>query len=102
MSTVKRPGSNRFDSQMQIHTGNQKYDGSLAKEFQHYLTKEHHKNGVIDQVKLKKRFMEIKWTDRQHHVQDNTNVAHKYVKIYCNTKNYHFVVHIPKLMAQRG
>ena len=31
MSTVKLPGSNRFDSQMQIHTGNQKYDVSLAK-----------------------------------------------------------------------
>ena len=33
MSTVKLPGSNIFDSQMQIHTGNQKYDVSLAKEF---------------------------------------------------------------------
>ena len=31
MSTVKLPGSNRFDSQIQIHTGNQKYDVSLAK-----------------------------------------------------------------------
>ena len=49
MSTVQLPGSNLFDPNMQIHTGNQKYDESLAKEFQHYLTKEHHKNGVIDQ-----------------------------------------------------
>ena len=39
MSTVQLPGSNRFDSQMQMHTGNQNYDVSLAKEFQHYLTK---------------------------------------------------------------
>ena len=31
MSTVKLPGSNIFDSQMQIHTGNQKYDVSLAR-----------------------------------------------------------------------
>ena len=30
MSTVKLPGSNRFDSQIQMHTVNQKYDVSLA------------------------------------------------------------------------
>ena len=54
MSNVQLPGSNRFDSQMQIQTGNQKYDVSLAKEFQHHLTKEHRKNGVIDQGKYKK------------------------------------------------
>ena len=53
ISTVKLPVSNRFYSQMQIHTGNQKYDVSLAKEFQHHLTKEHRKNCVIDQGKYK-------------------------------------------------
>ena len=31
MSTIQLPGSNRFDSQMQMHTGNQKNDVSLAK-----------------------------------------------------------------------
>ena len=31
MSTVQHPGSNRFDSQMQIRTGDQKYDVSLSK-----------------------------------------------------------------------
>ena len=31
MSTVQIPGSNRFDSQMQMHTVNQKYDVSLSK-----------------------------------------------------------------------
>ena len=41
MSNVQLPGTNRFDSQMQIHTGNQNNDVSLAKQFQHYLTKEH-------------------------------------------------------------
>ena len=54
MSAVQLPGTNIFDSQVQIHTGNQKYDVSLAKEFQHHLTKEHRKNGVIDQGKYKK------------------------------------------------
>ena len=53
MSNVQLPGSNRFDSQMQIHTGTQKYDASLAKEFQQHLTKENWKYGVIDQVKYK-------------------------------------------------
>ena len=41
MSNVQIPVSNIFDHQMQMHTGNQKYDVSLAKEFQHHLTKEH-------------------------------------------------------------
>ena len=49
MSTVQLPGSNRFDSWMQIHTGNQKYDISLVKEFQHHLKNKHRKNGVFDQ-----------------------------------------------------
>ena len=33
MSTVKLTGSNLFDSLMQIHTGNQKDDVSLANKF---------------------------------------------------------------------
>ena len=33
MSTVQLPRSNRFDSQMQIHTGKQNNDLSLAEEF---------------------------------------------------------------------
>ena len=47
--------------------------------------KEHRKNGVIDQGKRKKIFMEQNWTDIQYHVQDNYAVAHKEVKMYCNT-----------------
>ena len=31
MSTVQLPGSNIFDSQIQMHNGTQKYDVSLAK-----------------------------------------------------------------------
>ena len=50
-STVQLPGSNRFDSHMQMHTGNQKDDLNLAKEFQHYLKKENRKNGVFYQGK---------------------------------------------------
>ena len=36
---VKLPGSNRFDPQTQIHTGNQNNDVSLAKEFQQHMKK---------------------------------------------------------------
>ena len=60
MSNFQLPGTNRFYSQMQIHTINQKSDVSLAKEFQQHLTKKHRKNGVIDQGKYKKIFMERK------------------------------------------
>ena len=88
MSTVQLPGSNRFDSQMQMHTGNQKDDVSLAKELQHFMTKNNRKNGVIDQVKYKKQYMERKWTYRQYHVQDNSYVEKQDLKIYCNTNQF--------------
>ena len=81
-------GSHRFDSQMQMHNGNQNNDVSLAKEFQQHLTKEHRKNGVFDQGKYTKRFMEIKWTDRKYLVQDNADVTHKDVKINSNTNKF--------------
>ena len=32
--------------------------------------------------------MEIKWTDRQYHVQDNADVAHQDVKMYCNINQF--------------
>ena len=32
--------------------------------------------------------MERKWTERQYHVQDNADVAHQYVRIYCNTNTF--------------
>ena len=73
---------------MQIHTCNQNNDVSLDKEFQQHLTKIHSKNGVIDQGKYKKRFMEIKLTDRQYHFQDNATVSHKHVKFYFNTNQF--------------
>ena len=45
-------------------------------------------NGVIDQGKYKNKFMERKWTDRQYHVQDNADIAHKDVRIYCNKNQF--------------
>ena len=69
-----------------MHIGNQNNYVSLAMEFQQHLTKEHHKNGVIDQDKYKK--MERKWTYRKYHVQDNADVEHKYVRIYYDTNQF--------------
>ena len=45
------------------------------------MTKEHHKHGVVDQGKYRKRASKIKWTDREYHIQDNANVSHKYFKM---------------------
>ena len=49
--TVQLPGSKRFDSQIQMHTGIQIDYVSLAKEFQELLIKNHRKDGAIDQGK---------------------------------------------------
>ena len=54
MSKVQLPGSVRFDSQIKIHTGTEKKDVSLAREFKDHLEGEHRKNGVINQVKSRK------------------------------------------------
>ena len=52
------------------------------------MSKEHRKNGFTDQVKYRKRVSKIKWTDIEYHVQNNTDVAHKYVKMYCDTDQF--------------
>ena len=62
MSNVQLTVSNRFDSQMQMDTGNQNNNVILSKEFQQHLTREHYKNGVIDQGK--KKTIYVKKMDR--------------------------------------
>ena len=83
-----------------MHTGTKKYDVSLAKKFQHFLKKKHCKDGVIDQEKYKKIFMERKWTDRQYHVQYNADVANQDVNCIVTqirlSKHCHLRFH-PKL-----
>ena len=71
MSKVQLPGSVRFDSQSKIHTGTENKDASLAKEFKDHLEGEHRQNGVIDQGKPRKIFMERVWTEIKYHAQDN-------------------------------
>ena len=88
VSNVQLPGSKTFYSQILIHSWAQNNDVSLAKQFQKHMYKEHRKHGVIDQVKYRKRASKRKFTDIDYHVKDNSDVAHKYVKIYCNTNQF--------------
>ena len=88
MSKVQLPGSIRFDSQIKIHTRTENKDVSLAREFKDHMEGEHHKNGVIDQGKSRKIFMNRKLTERKYHVQDNADVEIKDVKMYCNTNQF--------------
>ena len=46
------------------------------------------KHGVIGLRKYRKISNKIKLTDIEYHVQDNTDVAQKYVKMYCDTNQY--------------
>ena len=63
------------------------------------------KHGVIDQVKYRKISGKIKWTDREYHVQDNADVSHKDVKMYCESNQFpellFFGTH-PKPRGARG
>ena len=52
------------------------------------MSKEHRKQEVIDQGKYRKRASKRKCTDREYHVQDNSDVSHKYVKMYCDTHQF--------------
>ena len=46
------------------------------------------KYGVIDQGKDRKRASKRKWTDREYHLWVNADVAHKDVKMYCDTNQF--------------
>ena len=88
MSKVQLPGSVRFDSQIKIHTGTEKKDVSLDREFKDHMEGEHRKNGVIDQGKSRKRYMNRRWIERKYHVKDNADVELKDVKMYCNKNQF--------------
>ena len=72
-------------SHILIHCCIHKNDVSPAKQFLKHMSKEHRKDLVIDQVKCSAIASKIKWTYREYHVEDNADVSHKDVKIYCDT-----------------
>ena len=88
MCNVEHIRSKTFDSQIIMHSCTQKSDVSLAKQFQNHLSGEYRKHGVIDQAKYRKRAGKRKRTDRDYYVQDNAHVAHKCVKMYCDTNQF--------------
>ena len=71
-----------------MHSYAPKNDASLDKELQKHLSKDYLKHGFIDHGKERKRSSKIKWTDREYHVQNNAYVAHKDVKMYCDTNRF--------------
>ena len=85
MSNVQLPVPKTFYSHILMHYCTQKNYVSLAKELQKHLSKEHRKHGVFHQRKYRKIASKRKWTDREHHVQDNADVAQKDMKMYCDT-----------------
>ena len=54
MCNAQLRGSKTFDSQILVHSITQNNDVTLDKEYQKYLSKEHQKHGVVDQLKLKR------------------------------------------------
>ena len=77
----------------------------MAKEFQKHVSNDGSKHGFIDQGKYIKRASKIKCADREYHVQDNSDVAHKDVKMYCDTNQFPalpFCGSYPKTHGARG
>ena len=105
MSTVNLPGSKIFGKHIMMHSCTQQKDFSLAKYFQKHLSNDDRKHGFVDQGKGIKRASKTNWKDREYHVQDNSDVAHKDVKTYCDTNPFPeltFFGYHPKPHVARG
>ena len=69
------------------------------------MSKEHRKHEIIYQGKCRKIYSKRKCTDREYHVQDNSDVAHKDVKNYCDINQFPalpFCGSHPKPRGSRG
>ena len=66
------------------------------------MSKDDCKHGVIGQVKYRKRAIKIKWTDVEYHVQDDADVAPKYVRIYCDTNQFPALLFCGSYSKPRG
>ena len=60
----------------------------MAKKLQKHLSKEHYKHRVIYHREYWKISSQRKWIERDYHVQDNADVAQKYLKMYCDTNQF--------------
>ena len=52
------------------------------------MEEEHRQNGIIDQGKSIKIFLERKCTEIKYHFQDNAALELKDVRMYCNTNQF--------------
>ena len=77
MSTVKLPGSKIFEKQIIMHSCTQKRMPVCLKSYKNIYIMMIRKHGVIDEGKDRKRASKRKYTERDYHVQDNADVAHK-------------------------
>ena len=69
------------------------------------MSKENRKHGVIDQVKYRGKSSKIKLTDREYPVQENYDIEHKDVRMYCDTNRFPtltFCGSYPKPLGERG
>ena len=64
MSNLQLPGSKTFYSHIVMYSCRQKNDISLAKKFQIYISKKHHKHRVIDQRNIEK--YPLKWNGQTY------------------------------------
>ena len=67
-----------------MHYCTQKMMSVWIKDYKNICLRRIRRHRVIDQGKYRKRASKRKWTDREYHVQDNADIARKYVKIYCD------------------
>ena len=61
---------------------------SIEKRNIYQIMSNDRKRGVIDQVKYRKRSIKVKFTDIEYNVQDNADVTHKDVEMYCDTNKF--------------
>ena len=88
MSAVKLTVAKGYETQMVMHTGTRTSDVSLTRKFQKHLSTAELNHGVIDQGIFKKRANKRNLTEREYHVQNDSDVAHKDVKMFWNTNQF--------------
>ena len=94
--TLKFMCAKRYDSLMEIHSGTPTYDVSFSQEVQKHVSNIARKNGVIDQGKCKTLASKLTWIEREYHIQEYSDAAHKYLRCFVIQNNFHycnFVVH---------
>ena len=94
---------------MVIHNLTCTYDASFSREFQKHLSNAACNNGVIDQGKYKKITIIRTWIEREYHIQEDADVAHKDVNMLQNivytcldVVAVKYVHDIPKIICNRN